>query len=199
MDSWDSKWEEVFKSQEWGKYPPEELIRFIARNYYKTPLRKNIRILDLGCGTGAASWFIAREGFSVYGIDGSKTAIDIVKERFDNENLIGEFKVGDFIKIEYPSNFFDCVVDISSLQHNNIGNLKIILSEIHRVLKPNGKLFSMMISKKSRFDKCNRFTHLFKKEEIKSLFCNFNDLCIESSKRTDRGNMFYHYITEVKK
>jgi len=31
---WDKVWERTFKSQEWGKYPNEELFRFIARNFY---------------------------------------------------------------------------------------------------------------------------------------------------------------------
>src|SRR3990172_5598605 len=118
LNSWDSCWEVVYQTQEWGKYPPEELVRFIARNFYKVPKRKEVKILDLGCGTGSATWYIAREGFSAYGIDGSETAIKIVKQRFQNEKLNGDFKVGDIIKLDYPDSFFDCVVDVMSLLHN---------------------------------------------------------------------------------
>lgn len=39
--SWDSVWEKIFQEQEWGKYPGESLIQFIARNFYKMD-RKNI-------------------------------------------------------------------------------------------------------------------------------------------------------------
>ena len=101
-----------FKKQEWGKYPEIELVRFIARSFYAVPDRSKIRILDLGCGTGASMWYLSREGFSVYGIDGSKTAIDIVRSQFEEENLKGEFQIGDFIALNYPDDFFDCVVDI---------------------------------------------------------------------------------------
>ncbi len=75
MNSWDPVWEDIYASREWGKYPPEELIRFIARTFYAVPDRKAIRILDLGCGSGAATWYVAREGFSAFGIDGSPSAI----------------------------------------------------------------------------------------------------------------------------
>ena len=49
MKSFSTEWENIYKSQEWGKYPPESIVRFIARNYYKE-IRENIKILDFGCG-----------------------------------------------------------------------------------------------------------------------------------------------------
>jgi len=45
---WDKTWDNVFLKKEWGKYPPEELIRFIARNFYEVKNRKKVRILDMG-------------------------------------------------------------------------------------------------------------------------------------------------------
>lgn len=62
-------WDMVFSNQEWGKYPSEDLIRFIARNFYKVENRKNVKILELGCGPGANIWYLAREGFSFCGVD----------------------------------------------------------------------------------------------------------------------------------
>lgn len=35
IKSWDPIWEKVFKDNEWGKYPGENLIQFVARNFYK--------------------------------------------------------------------------------------------------------------------------------------------------------------------
>jgi hypothetical protein len=31
-----NEWDDIYKQREWGKYPPEELIRFIARRDYKS-------------------------------------------------------------------------------------------------------------------------------------------------------------------
>lgn len=203
--SWDSIWEKVFQTQEWGKYPPEELIRFIARNYYKISNRKKIKILDLGCGTGAATWYIAREGFSAYGIDNSKTAIKIAKERFKNENLECEFKVGDFIKLDYLDNFFDCAVDVASLQHNRIENLRKVLDETFRTLKPGGKIFSMVVSKRCKLlEKTNPcrgkgFVYYFSKKEVMNLFSKFKNINIEITERTDRGNFISFYIITAEK
>ena len=80
-------WEDIFQNNEWGKYPSLAVVRFVARNFYKVPNRKDIRILELGCGTGANLWYCAREGFSVIGLDGSKTALNTMISRFNAEHL----------------------------------------------------------------------------------------------------------------
>ena len=43
---WNSGWNNLFKNNKWGKYPCEELVRFIARKYYEVPCRKDIKILE---------------------------------------------------------------------------------------------------------------------------------------------------------
>lgn len=45
--SFNQEWETVHSTQEWGMYPTEHVIRFIARNYYNVPEREKIKILDL--------------------------------------------------------------------------------------------------------------------------------------------------------
>ena len=59
--SWDAQWEEVFRSRKWGRYPPEELVRFIA-THFKDTRSPPATILELGCGGGANTWFMARQG-----------------------------------------------------------------------------------------------------------------------------------------
>ncbi|MDE2291369.1 MAG: class I SAM-dependent methyltransferase [Elusimicrobia bacterium] len=198
--SWDPTWEKVFSSREWGKYPPEELVRFIARNYYGSPDRRAVRVLDLGCGTGAATWYVAREGFSTWGIDGSPTAIRTAKARFRREGLKGSFRVGDFVRLAFPDAMFDCVIDIVALQHNRPRFIAQALSEARRVLKPGGRVFSMMISDKSRFRKGadplsdKGFVHYFDRKTVQRLFAPFRDIVIETVDRTDRGNRRSHFV-----
>lgn len=94
--SWPKIWDEIFSSQSWGKYPGESLIRFIAKNYYSR-VRSEIKILEIGCGTGANLWYFAKEGFRTYGIDGSKKAISIANQRLNDEKLHAELIVGDIL------------------------------------------------------------------------------------------------------
>lgn len=215
MSSWDSQWEDVYNNQEWGKYPPEELIRFVARNFYKISDRNKIKILDVGCGTGAGTWYMAREGFVTYAIDGSKTAIKVAEDRFIKENLKGNFQVGDINKLPYPDNYFDAVTDIVAIQHNKFQDIHKIIKEIYRVLKPQGKLFSMMVKNDSygyglgRELEKNTFTniiegpyagkgviHFTDLNEIKEIFDIFELVEIECGSRTINNlkNIISHYV-----
>lgn len=140
--AWEAVWEKVFSEQEWGKYPGEDLIRFIARNYYTVPDRSKVKILEVGCGPGANLWYLAREGFSAYGVDGSETAIKRAKERLDIEypGWEGELVVSDIGKLPFVDNYFDAVLDNEAVYCNSFDDSKAIYNEMSRVCKAGGKV-----------------------------------------------------------
>tara|TARA_A100001388_G_scaffold273223_1_gene254791 strand:+ start:64 stop:738 length:675 start_codon:yes stop_codon:yes gene_type:complete len=140
--SWNPIWEDIFSSQEWGKYPGESLIKFVARNFYKQN-RSDIKILELGCGPGANLWFCAREGFKIYGIDGSKQAIKKCIKRLDEElpNWEGQIINGSVIDLPFENSFFDAVIDNQCISCLDFENAKLAYAEANKVLKPKGKLF----------------------------------------------------------
>lgn len=140
----ESTWEMIFSSQAWGKYPSEDLIRFIARRYYSVLDRQTIKILEIGCGPGANLWYLAREGFSVYGIDFSKTAINQAQERLNHEcpGWQGELVVGDMAKLPFEDSFFDAIIDIEAVYCNSYEKSQDIYREAARVCKQGGVIFS---------------------------------------------------------
>lgn len=156
--SWDKVWDNVFLNQTWGKYPAEDLIRFVAKNFYHMPQRKKTKILEVGCGPGANLWYMAREGFAVYGIDGSKTAISYAKHRLDMEcpEWEGELQNGDILKLPYADEFFDGVIDNEAVYANSYENAKKIYSEMVRVCKTGGKFFSRTFANDSWGDKTGK-------------------------------------------
>jgi SAM-dependent methyltransferase len=164
-NSWDSIWDNVFTSQEWGKYPSESLIQFVARNYYKLN-RSEVKILEVGCGTGANLWYISREGFQAYGMDGSEIAIGMAKSRMSKEQLSINVEVGDILNLPYQDNFFDAVIDNECVYCNNFENSIKIIAEIHRVLKRKGKFYSrtfaeqMYIGKRNDSEKIMEFSNV---------------------------------------
>jgi SAM-dependent methyltransferase len=147
--SWDSAWETVFSSQAWGAYPSEHIIRWVARNYYKAPDRSAVRLLDLGSGPGANTWFMAREGFQVSAIDGSPTGIALLNQRLGKEGLQAETVLGDFIQLPWADGTFDGVVDNAALCCNTTANAARIVAEVHRVLKPGGTFCSTNFTDRS--------------------------------------------------
>jgi SAM-dependent methyltransferase len=147
--SWDPAWEQVFRAQEWGKYPPEHVIRFVARTFYQAPDRRAVRLLDLGSGSGACTWFMAREGFSVSAIDGSATAIARLQSRLGAEGLAVDARVGDFVTLPWPDDSFDGVVDNVALCCNSFAACRMAAAEVYRVLKPAGAFYSANLSDRS--------------------------------------------------
>ena len=144
-------WDQVHKNKEWGMYPSEIIIRFIARNFYKLPKdkRNQIKILDFGCGAGANSWYLAREGFDTYSFDFSKYAVDRMKTRFKNECLKANLTCQNGVNINYPSFFFDGIIDNVSIQCNKIADIYLMYQQVFRCLKNDGKFISVVFNKKT--------------------------------------------------
>lgn len=222
MKSFDNIWEDVHSKEEWGQYPSEDVIRFIARNYYKSD-RNNIKILDFGCGAGSNTWYMAREGFDVYGFDGSVSAVKKCKARLASENLTASLKTADALETGYEDNFFDCVIDSAVICSNTLEAIKKMYESIYFMLKPGGKLFTTGLftirslsgdeSKVDMGDNTyrdfnegifkNRGTiHLYDSpDEIKAMLSEygFHDICVGKTTRTDCGmkNLTEYYMVSA--
>ncbi len=136
-------WEDAIYSQghHLNKYPFDNVVTFIFRNFPRTKPKNEVKILEVGSGAGNNLWFAAREGFSVTGIDGSQSAIDFSKKRFDEEKLEGDFVVGNFTKLPFEDNSFDIAIDRCSIVCVNFEDAKKAVDEVHRVLNKEGKFF----------------------------------------------------------
>lgn len=139
---WNPGWDKIFQQNEWGRYPPEELVRFVARNYYSLPDRSAIRILEIGCGPGANLWFLGREGFAVHGLDGSEVGLQRAKSRLEQEGIEAVLCRGDAMEMPYPDGSFNCVIDVECIYANSLKDSRRIIREVHRVLEPGGTFFS---------------------------------------------------------
>ncbi len=220
---WDKGWDKLFSEVEWGKYPSEELIRFIARNFYKSAKRSEIKILEVGCGTGANIWFLSKEGFSAYGIDGSEVAIQKAQTYLQKEDLTADLIVGDAMDLPYADSYFDAVIDIECIYANSLRDTSVILEEIYRVLKNEGLFFSKtfgdeMSGKETGINHeegPNTFIsmpdgplrddygliRLTSEDEIREIFKLFSDIKYDYVYRTDsdRSSIVPEWIIEAKK
>lgn len=113
----------------------------------------NKKVLDVGCGNGYVLSRYAKEGAETYGIDITETGIQICKNRFEFMNLKGNFVVGNAEELPFEDNFFDCVCSMGVLHH--VPNTEKAVSEIHRVLKKDGRLIVMFYHRDSAF--CNLY------------------------------------------
>ena len=95
-------------------------------------------ILEIGCGTGKNTAFLAQIGTSVHALDFSHGMIEKAKEKVRAQNV--RFSVADLTQ-KWPGNYgeFDLVVCNLVLEH--IADLTFIFSEAARVLQNKGGFF----------------------------------------------------------
>ena len=137
--TFDPIWEEKYRNGHHEKYPWDTVVSFVFRHAPKNLKPNEIKILEVGCGTGSNLWFAAREGFRVSGIDASQSAIEYARDRFNKEGLDGELKVGDFTKLPFNSDNYDLVIDRAAIACCSLTAAEHVICEIYRVLKTNGK------------------------------------------------------------
>lgn len=104
--------------------------------------RSGDRILDVGCGTGTLSMLMkAREPSAlIAGIDADPTVLAMARGKASEEGLEISFEQGMADNLPYPYSAYDCVVSSLFFHHLKPAVKLAVLREIHRVLRPNGRL-----------------------------------------------------------
>ncbi|MCL1463547.1 bifunctional 2-polyprenyl-6-hydroxyphenol methylase/3-demethylubiquinol 3-O-methyltransferase UbiG [Argonema galeatum] len=115
------------------------------------PNWQGLKALDVGCGGGFSCEFMADRGVEVSGIDRSAKCIEKAQEHAVKRGIKIDYKYGLAEEMPYEDNTFDVVVCVDVLEH--IADLNKVISEINRILKPNGLFFFDTINRnfKSKF------------------------------------------------
>ncbi|AEF96951.1 class I SAM-dependent methyltransferase [Methanotorris igneus] len=143
-----SRWNEHAKN--YDKIPAHgvnsEKDKKVVKNALKEILKRKMKILDVGCGTGFLSLILAELGHEVVGIDLSEGMLNKAREKAKNLGLDIEFMVGDAENLPFEDNTFDAIVERHILW--TLPNPKKAIKEWMRVLKDGGKI--ILIESESR-------------------------------------------------
>jgi len=118
-------------------WPQEELI--FKRHAEKLNQSSNIKILDVGCGTGEITSRLARlfKNATIIGVDVIESHLNFAREQYEKE--FGErisFQLDDAFNLKQKDHSFDLVVCRHVL--HAVQQPELALKEFQRVLKPNG-------------------------------------------------------------
>ncbi len=199
-------WEELHKEiRHQPKYPSEEVIRFVKRNF-----KEKSKILDDGCGAGRHVFYLAEEGHEPFGIDISSIGVKCTKDRLSKAGY--KFDDNIFVSscehLPFEENSFDGIISYGVFYYLRIHEIKKAVDEIYRVLRKGGKALVVLRSiedyrfnsetvnelnshecvidekdeTRSAFKENGMHMQFFDREEVKELFREFKSLSINSLK-----------------
>ena len=98
--------------------------------------------LDLGCGTGTNSIYLARHGFSVTGVDFSPKAIELGRQKARQAGVTIDFHRGDVTRLDFLREPFELVLDIGCFHSLNQAGRDRYTANLVRLTHP-GSIFML--------------------------------------------------------
>ncbi len=137
--------------------------------YFKSLIKnskKGLKILEICCGEGESSEAILKNYQDITFVDISKNSLDVFKKNcssFLTKSI--SFKVCNMEFLPFDNETFDIVACAGGLSY---GNNKLVLNEIHRILKPNGIFIAIDSLNENPIYKLNRYMHYLRGNRTKS-------------------------------
>lgn len=103
--------------------------------------------VDLGCGLGSSSLYLASRGFTVTGVDCSPSAITQARARSAAAGLGISFVVADLLgPLAEIGGGFDLALDWELLHHIPFDNREVFTTNVAELLRPGGLYLSLSFS-----------------------------------------------------
>ncbi len=184
-----TEWNKIYKKLGVVQKESRDSVKALVPLFKKEKVRK---ILDLGCGSGRHTIFLAQQDFLVVGSDNAQSALDITQKIAKEVGIDILLLQNDMASIPSPNEHFDAIICYDVIQHGLLKNTKKIIDEMERVLKKNGLIFVGVVSRKhysygigkeiepgtfvGMKDKLDGHIphHFFAESEIRDLFSDFD-------------------------
>lgn len=207
----DIDWEQAYVSNEslWATGPDSLLYNYIK-------LVPNGKVLDIGVGEGRNALYLAKKGFSVEGLDISKTAVERCRSASEGENLNLNVYTGDIRDTTIQPNTYSLIVATWILHFFTKSEMKNIVERLKNGLTNSGLIYITVFStqdpqyKRQTAGKTSAPTNVtttnqqkhhvsfFTLEEVLGMFDDFNIIHIADTVALDisHGKPHYHGFIE---
>lgn len=129
-------------------------------------------IAELATGSGDAVKFLNNNNIYA-GVDISPGLLRLAKKKFDQNGFTGfKLYVADACETPFQDNTFD--IAICNLSLNFFQHIDKFLSELHRILKPNGTFYCSVPIPERKKTKATIHGTLYKLDDLKNLFEKIN-------------------------
>lgn len=126
------------------KIPPRELVGLVNQKIIKP-----CKAIDIGCGEGYYSVYLASRGFDVTGIDLSERAIAYAKENARMNKVNVRFLAKDIENLVDLDEKFDFVLEWGVMHHIMPVQRKKYMKDVAGLLNNNGKYLSVCFNEQS--------------------------------------------------
>ncbi len=151
MTGWQKLWQDPEVVKLWQDFPPLPQVVAMA-DLLEAEGRP--RILDIGCGLGRHTIYLAARGFEVTATDNAAAALRICRENLEHAGLKAALLEVDMTEMPFPDAHFDGVVASYVIHHTGGPTLRRIFDLITRKLSPGGLLAAALLS--ARHVRCGR-------------------------------------------
>lgn len=124
--------------------PPQELIELVESGKIKP-----CKAIDIGCGEGFYSIYLALKGFDILGIDLSEKAIQYAKENAASLGVNARFIAMDIVNLEQLKEKFDFVFEWGVMHHIMPPQRQKYVEYVNKLLSQDGKYLSVCFNEKS--------------------------------------------------
>jgi SAM-dependent methyltransferase len=135
----------------WDGHPIAQHLRDLVEGTTDTPALPVGSALDLGCGTGDSSIYLAQHGWNVTGVDFVPQALD--KARAKAGNLPVNFVEADVTRLSQTGigTGFELIVDNGCLHNLTDADRDAYVREVGAVVAPGARLFIVAFIPGGRF------------------------------------------------
>lgn len=175
----------------------EEIERSFDRYGYKDQVFRDFakgsagqKLLEIGCGLGIELGRLGQLGFDVTGVDLAPQAVELANANLRRKGVTGRAMAANAESLEFEDAAFDAVYSSGVLQHTP--DMEQAIAEIHRVLKPGGRILIVLYHRRSWFYLLHRLArqniefddedapiiNAYTKAELRRLFSAFEEVSV---------------------
>ena len=176
------RWDKQHADSAGAAQPASFLHKMFATSTWQLPRG---RALDIACGKGRNSLYLAELGFDVAAMDISIVALDEGRKRAEAKQLRIDWRQTDLEIVQIEEAAFDLVVNFNYLQRS-------LIPQIKRAVKVGGYIIyeTYLIDRKELGHPKNP-DYLLRHNELLEYFCDFRVLYYREGKFTEGDEASY--------
>lgn len=162
-------WEKIYKQDHISKLEPAQ---FLEDNIGLLPKGN---ALDLAMGEGRNTLYLASQGYTVTGVDGSRTAVQKCLHLAKNRGLLVNVVAADLACYLIPPEEYDLIINFYYLQRD-------LLPKIKSGLRPGGMVvFETYTEEQARYGHPRNPAYLLKSNELLHSFLDYKVIVYRES------------------